>query len=150
MLRILICLLILTVSSTGCVYLAAGAVGYGVTKMVKPKKRQPKLTEMQRRSLEARELEGAREDVLWATVTVLQDRGYIVKTSDYQAGIIAAELQKPEYSEVGATIEEFTENRIKMRITITDKDGAVEDPKIFSKIFSDIQAEVFRRKNIRQ
>jgi hypothetical protein len=35
-----------------------------------------------------------------------------------------------------------------MRVTVTDKDGVVEDPKVFSKIFDDIQAEVFRRQNI--
>ena len=33
-------------------------------------------------------------------------------------------------------------------ITFTDKDGVVEDPKVFAKIFDDIQAEVFRRQNI--
>jgi hypothetical protein len=37
-----------------------------------------------------------------------------------------------------------------MRITITDKDGPIEDPKVFAKIFSDIQAEIFLRQNIRK
>lgn len=68
-------MLIIVFTSSGCVVLAAGAVGYGVTRMVKSKPRQPKLTEMQRRNLEVRELEGNKEDVLRATVTVLQDRG---------------------------------------------------------------------------
>jgi hypothetical protein len=151
MTRIYICLLILVVTSSGCVMLAAGAVGYGVTKMVsKSKPRVPHLTEMQRRNLEVKELEGEREDVLRAAVTVLQDRGFIIKTSDYLAGIIAAYVQKPQYFEVGATIEQFAEKRMKMRITITDKDGPVEDPKVFTKIFSDIQAEIFLRQNIRK
>jgi hypothetical protein len=145
--RLLISVIILCFASSGCIFLAAGAVGYGATKMITGK-RKPRLTEMQRRALEVKELEGTREDVLKATVTVLQDRGYIIKTSDYQAGIIAAEIQKPSCSEIGAAVEQFTETRIKMRVTVTDKDGVVEDPKVFSKIFDDIQAEVFRRQNI--
>ena len=59
-------------------------------------------------------------------------------------------LQEPQYLEVDATVEQFTEERIKMRITVTDKDGAVEEPKVFSKIFSDIQAEIFVRQNVRK
>lgn len=59
-------------------------------------------------------------------------------------------MQKPQYFEVGATIEQFTEQRIKMRITVADKDGAVEASKVFSKIFSDIQAEIFVRRNVRK
>jgi len=145
---LLIGVLISSFACSGCAALLIGAVGaggyYGIKKITR---RHPRLTEMQRRSLECREIEGKREDVLRATVTVFQDRGYSVKTSDYQGGIIAAQLEKPVL-DITATIEEFASERIKMRITIKDKDGVVEDEKVFAKLFEDIQAEVFRRINL--
>lgn len=46
-------------------------------------------------------------------------------------------------------VEEFTETRIKMRITMKDKDAVVENETVFMKLFDDIQTEVFRRVNMR-
>lgn len=141
----LIVLLVITFTCSGCAALLLGAGGYYAVKAIT--KRHPKLTEMQRRSLECKEIDGKREDVLRATVTVFQDRGYSVKSSDYQGGIITAEVEKP-FLDITAAIEEFTSERIKMRITMKDKDGIVEDAKVFAKLFEDIQAEVFRRANL--
>ena len=123
-------------------------VGGGVYAIKKANARKPKLNEMQRRVLETKEIEGTRENVLRATVTVIQDRGYTVQNSDYAGGIITASNDKP-YLQINATIEEFTESRIKMRITMKDKDCVVEDKTVFSKLFDDIQTEVFRRVNIK-
>lgn len=128
----------------GCAVLAIGGGIYAVKKIAK---RKPKLTELQRRALETKEVEGNREDVLRATVTVFQDRGYLVQSSDYEGGIITASNERP-YLQINASIEEFTESRIKMRITMKDKDGVIEDEQVFLKLFDDIQAEVFRRTNL--
>lgn len=119
-------------------------MGYGAVKMAK---RRPKLTEMQRRALECKEIEGVREDVLRATVTVFQDRGYSIQSSDYQGGIITARSEKP-ILQITSSVEEFTKERIKMRVTLKDQDGVIEDSKIYAKLFDDIQAEVFRRTNL--
>ena len=51
------------------------------------------LTPLQRRVMEAKELEGSYDDAFKATLAVLQDRQYNVKTSDYQGGIVYAESQ---------------------------------------------------------
>ncbi len=49
------------------------------------------LTPLQRRANECKRLEGSFDDAFKATLAVLQDRQYNIKTSDYQAGIIYAE-----------------------------------------------------------
>ncbi len=89
---------------------------------------------MQRRALECKEIEGIREDVLKSIVTVFQDRGYSVQSSDYQGGIITAGSEKP-FLQITASVEEFTKDRTKMRITMKDKDGVIEDAKVFAKLF---------------
>lgn len=144
---LLVVIVVLSLTCSGCVPLIAGGLIGAVVVKSTNGQRRPKLTELQRRSLECKEIEGRREDVLRATVTVFQDRGYSVKTSDYQGGIIAAQSEKP-FFDITTTIEEFTPDRIKMRVTIKDKDGVVEDGKVFVKLFEEIQAEVFRRTNL--
>ena len=105
----------------------------------------PELTPLQRRELECREIQGTREDVLRAVVSVFQDHGYSIRSSDYQGGIIAA---GKEDLQITVSVEEFTKDRIKLRITMKDKDGVIEDAKVFAKLFDEIQAEVFRRNNL--
>ena len=145
--KLLVLTLVLALCSSGCIFLlAGGAVGYGVAKM-SSSQRHSKLTEMQRRELESKEIEGTREDVLRSVVTVFQDRDYSIQTSDYQGGIIAAGSERP-FLKITASVEEFTKDRIKLRITIKDKGGVVEDAKVFAKLFDEIQAEVFRRNNL--
>lgn len=146
--KLLVLSVILALCSSGCIFLAAGAVGYGACKVTHAlTTRHPKLTEMQRRQLECKEIQGSREDVLRSVVSVFQDRDYSIQTSDYQGGIIAAGSEKP-FLHITASVEEFTKDRIKLRITMKDKDGVIEDAKAFSKLFDEIQAEVFRRANL--
>ena len=49
------------------------------------------LSDLQRRTLESRDLEGKYEDAFKATVQVLQDEGYIIKTADFESGVIQGE-----------------------------------------------------------
>jgi len=140
--------LILVFCSSGCIFLAAGVVGYGVVKVTNSMtKRRPHLTEMQRRDLACKEVEGTREDVLRSVVTVFQDRGYSIQSSDYRGGIIVAGSENP-FLQITTSVEEFTKDRIKLRITMKDKDGVIEDAKVFAKLFDEIRAEVFRRTNL--
>lgn len=140
---------IFSVLLTGCVPVLIGVAGYGAYRKLKKStvERRPKLTEMQRRVLECKELEGTREDVLRAVVTVFQDKGFTILTSDYEGGIISARLEKP-YRILTASIEEFTVDRIKMRISMKDQDGVIEDEQVFAHLFDDIQTEIFRRTNL--
>ncbi|MDP2939146.1 MAG: hypothetical protein Q8O13_03570 [Candidatus Omnitrophota bacterium] len=122
------------------------------------------LSTMQRRSIEAKELEGNFDDAFKATLQVLQDNGYIIKNTDYKAGVIQGETGEKQgfwtyYNhEVTATIEQFGENRVKERVTFVYKSGdgvwaakksnIIEDPKFLQKIYDDIQKEIFVRQNL--
>ncbi|MFH1875848.1 MAG: hypothetical protein ABH865_03050 [Candidatus Omnitrophota bacterium] len=142
--------LILSLTSSGCIPVLIGAAAVGTYQYTKKtSKRSSKLTEMQRRTIECKELEGTREDILRATITVFQDKGFSIQNSDYEGGIISAASEKPPLH-VTASIEEFTSNRIKMRITMNDEEGVIEDKKLYAKIFDDIQTEAFRRVNLKR
>jgi len=138
-------LIIFSLTFSGCIPLIiGGAVGVGVHELTK---RRPKLTEMQRRNLECKEIEGSREDTLRAVVTAFQDKSYSVQSSDYDGGIIIASSIKP-FFHITVSVEEFTSERTKIRITMKDRDGPIEDVKKFAELFDSIQAEVFRRTNL--
>jgi len=125
------------------------------------------LSNIQRRSIESKELEGSFEDGFRATMSVLQDRGYVIKHTDYDAGVIQAETMMRtnifggySYS-VTATIEQFGKNRLKERITfikkmITDMgqhgrtvdSTIIYDPALLQQVYDEIQKEIFMRQNL--
>ncbi|MCQ9205817.1 MAG: hypothetical protein NG737_05865 [Omnitrophica bacterium] len=125
------------------------------------------LSSLQRRSIEARDLQGKFDDTFKATLQVFQDYGYIIKNSDYQSGIIQGEtgikrnlLGTMTNFEITATIEQFGNNIVKERITLVKKiksnskygvyedSKIVNDPELFQKLYDDIQKEIFIRKNL--
>lgn len=143
----LVAIVIISLACSGCIpLLVGGLIGAGAVKVTNGQRRS-KLSEMQRRSIESKEIEGIREDVIRATITVFQDRGFVVQTSDYQAGIISGGTETP-FFQATVSVEGFTSDRTKIRITMKDKRGIIEDAKSYLKMFDDIQAEVFRRANL--
>lgn len=130
----------------------------------------PQLTSLQRRVIESKEFEGTFDDVFKSTIAVLQDKGYSVRTSDYNAGLICAETERgPCIPFKGAyqydamiNIEKFTDNRTKIRIAMkryifdlygrpfdppmsSVKPGSVQESEIYQDLYAEIQKEVFRR-----
>ncbi len=126
------------------------------------------LTSLQRRVMESKELEGSFDDAFKATIAVLQDKGYQIKTSDHNGGLIYAEsalTNVKDYwfgmgsyqSKATVNFEKFTENRTKIRISISTeilplpvdlgniKPGPVEDPQVYQELYAEIQKEMFRR-----
>jgi len=122
---------------------------------------------LQLRQIESKELEAKFEDVYRATMSVLQDAGYIIKNSDFQSGVIQAETGKKQdfmntehWTEVTATVEQFSKDIVKERITILEKEKQsqgwgggesshrVDKPEILQKLYADIKQEVFRRQNL--
>jgi hypothetical protein len=141
-------ILITSLLCSGCIpLLVGGAIGAGVVAATKNNQRKSKLTDMQRRAMEEKEIEGTKEDVIRATITIFQDKGLIVRTSDYQSGIITAGTDKP-FFQITASVEQFAPDRVKMRIIMKDEKGATDDPKPYVKMFSDIETEMFRRANL--
>jgi hypothetical protein len=121
------------------------------------------LSTLQRRSIEAKELVGNFDDAFKATLQVLQDYGYVIKTSDYQAGVIQGETGAKfnfwwgaEKRAVTTIVEQFGENRVKERITFVLKLGSygelrskiIEDPKFLQEIYDAIQKEIFVRQQL--
>jgi len=125
------------------------------------------LTDLQRRSIESKDLEGTVDNAFKATMAVLQDRGFVIKHTDSAAGVLQAEtgmkqgfLQEFNYA-VTATLEQFGDNNVKERITITknsvfqgaygsrsENSEIVDDPKMMQDIYEQIQKEIFIRKNL--
>jgi len=119
--------------------------------------------------MESKELEGSFDDAFKATIAVLQDKGYQIKTSDHDGGIIYAETGLTNVKDylfglgtyqTKATVnfEKFTEKRTKIRISISTeiyplpigdlgniKAGPVEDPQVYQDLYAEIQKEMFRR-----
>lgn len=122
----------------------------------------PSLTNLQRRSIEAKELDGSFDDAFKATLQVLQDRGYVIKSTDYKAGVIQGETGEKQgfwrfyNNEVSATMEQFGQNRVKARVIFISKssDGLskhsniIDDPKFLQEVYDAIQKEMFVRKNL--
>lgn len=127
----------------------------------------PQLSDLQRRSIEAKELEGTFDNAYKATLAVLQDKGFIIDHTDYNAGVIKAttgknfQLFRGNVSRnVSVTIEQFGENRVKERITFlenvsvssqygtNENSRIIDDPALLQEIYDAIQKEMFIRKNL--
>ena len=122
----------------------------------------PELSNLQRRSIESRDLEGNFDYAFKATLQVLQDRGYVIKNTDYKAGVIQGETGEKQVfwrfynNEASVTMEQFGEGRVKIRVTFISKssDGMskhsniIDDPKFLQEVYDAIQKEIFVRKNL--
>ena len=129
------------------------------------------LTALQMREMQCKDLEGSFDHAYKATLQVFQDYGFIINNSDYQAGVAqgatATKRHKNYFwnalmisSEATATIEQFSDNLVKERITLIDKTKSssqygthenskiVEDPAIYQRMYDDIQKEIFVRMNL--
>ncbi|MDO8675066.1 MAG: hypothetical protein Q7K71_02975 [Candidatus Omnitrophota bacterium] len=123
------------------------------------------LSNSQRRSIEAKELEGSFDNAFKATLQVLQDKGYVITHTDYKAGVIKGEtgwkrtnmFVTDKKQEASVTIEEWVENRVKERITFMlreneglglERSRIIEDQKFLQEIYDEIQKEIFVRQNL--
>jgi hypothetical protein len=131
---------------------------------------ESKLTDMQLRQFQAKDLQGSFSNSYKATLQVFQDYGYVIKNTDYNAGVIQGETgfkKDKNYFwngvmlniEVTATIEQFDPNTVKERISLVNRKKVlgyynyentekIEDPVQYQKIYDDIQKEIFIRENI--
>ena len=142
--------------SLWCVVLALLVTGCATTQ-----------TALQRRTYEMKDLEGSYDDALKATMQVLQDNGYIIKSSDHASGVIQAETGSKMVffkgmvnTEISVTLEQFGANVVKERISIIEKvknssqygtfenSKIIDDPALFQRLYEEIQKEMFIRKNL--
>ncbi|MDD4295129.1 MAG: hypothetical protein PHP69_06420 [Candidatus Omnitrophica bacterium] len=126
----------------GCVPLlvaGTGAVLYEVTDD------DSELDELRRRANELYEFQANREDVLDAVVSVFSDRGYVIKDSDYQMGMIAAADEKEDLYIV-ASVESVTQETTTIRMTMKVLDCVIGDKELLAKLADDIQTEILKKK----
>ncbi len=137
------------------------------------------LTAMQKRQITTKMMDGNYENIFKATVTVLQDNEYIIKDSKLDTGLITAEVNKEsdwltkalttsKYGgtsmagtkvEISAVVDKINTGNSEIRISIEEKvysnqGGTTSstqnlDPKVYAKLFGDIQVEIKRREALR-
>lgn len=135
----------------------------------------PQLSQMQIRQLTTRMIEGSYEDIYRATMTILQDQGYVIKNTDMNSGLIVADIDretsgtsqfmqalfvgnvydKNTVIEVSATVNKLSEDAQELRINIQETNysargtkqniNQIYDDDIYQKLFNDITLEVKRR-----
>jgi hypothetical protein len=138
----------------------------------------PKISPMQMRQFTTRNFEGGYEDVYRATMTVLQDQGYIIKNTDMQSGLIVASIDKETSKgsqvmqafwagyvwnkgtqiEVSATLNKLNDSQTEIRMIIQEISYSqyngknsiktIEDPKVYDGLLNDVLIEVKRREAI--
>ena len=141
-----------------------------------PSAQEATLLAQQRRSIESKLLQGEYEDAFRATLSVLQDYGYVIETAEFDGGLIFAHTGTQGASQndenenkktatmskdnITAVLEPYGAGRVKARITImrhleqmTNKgtiarDIRINNPQVIQRLFADIQKEIFIRQNL--
>lgn len=135
----------------------------------------PQLSQMQIRQLTTKMIEGSYENVFRATMTILQDQGYVIKNTDMNSGLIVANIDretsggsqfmqalflgritdKNTVIEVSATVNKLNEENQELRLNLQETNysgsGAkqnikqIYDEKVYQDLFNQITLEVKRR-----
>lgn len=138
----------------------------------------PQISPMQMRQFTSRNVEGNYEDVFRATMTVLQDQGYIIKNTDMASGLIVAQVDRETSTgsqfmqvvwagyvwdkgtvvEVSATVNKLSAMAAEIRMNIQEVNygqynnkntiKTITDPGVYDSILNDIVVEVRRREAV--
>ncbi|HKI79366.1 MAG TPA: hypothetical protein VKA26_12550 [Ignavibacteriaceae bacterium] len=138
----------------------------------------PQLSQMQKRQMTTKMIEGSYEDAFRATMTILQDQGYVIKQTDMNSGLIVANVDRESSKgsqflsalftgavshkntiiEVSATINKLNETSQEIRLNIQETEysgnggktdiNQIYDPKVYENLFNQIVLEVKRREAI--
>ena len=140
---------------------------------------ETKLSPMQKRHITSRVYDSDYETVYRATLTVLQDQGYIIKNTDMNSGLIVATVDRESSGlsqflqelftehihdkgtliEISCMADKISENSTELRINIQETKYAsggfkkdvdrIYDEEVYQQIFNEIAVEVKRREAIR-
>lgn len=137
--------------------------------------REPKVVSsgLEQQQYQAQEFEAPKRVAFAATMSVLQDAGYIIGSADFDTGFITAKAPtnskfdfwygaKNIGAEVSAFIEEFGTKKSRIRITFVNRtqrksawnpyqdviiEKGVQDPDVYKKVFDKIGEAIFIRQN---
>ena len=126
----------------------------------------PPQTALELQSIQQRDFEAPKELTFAATVSVLQDLGYIVESADGATGFITAKgaagkvsFRTDSQSQVTAFVESYGEARTRVRLNfvvanakqslytgrVRADDGPISDPTVYEHTFDKIGEAVFVR-----
>lgn len=138
----------------------------------------PQLSPMQKRQITTRLIEGGYENSFRATLTVLQDQGYVIKNTDMNSGLIVANIDKETSKlsqffqaigtgeiydkgtvvEVSVMVNKIAETQTEIRVNIQETrysaSGGKQNIKqiwdldVYKRIFDEVVVEVKRREAI--
>lgn len=133
------------------------------------------LSPMQKRQITTKTLEGSYDDVYRATMTMLQDQGYVIKNTDMDSGLIVANIDKETtksnqffqalfvgtiydkgtFIEVTVTINKISETLQELRMNIQETNynqfggktniKQIYEAEIYYSLFNEVSVEVKRR-----
>ncbi len=135
------------------------------------------LTDLQIREMQSKELKGSFDDAYKANLQVLQDYGYVIKSTDKESGVIQGETAFRKHkkyfwngllinNEATATLEQFGDNTVKERLCLVRKEKkrstnalsmttifvedatTIVDKDLYQKMYDEIQKEMFIRQNL--
>lgn len=135
----------------------------------------PQMSQMQIREITTKEIQADYKSTFKATMSILQDEGYIVQNTDFDSGLIVATIERSKKVGIGttflfgvtsrmstvkvsATLSEINKNTTKLRMNIQNKNttnrqyrkdeyaAKILDKKIYDKLFNLIKVEAERIK----
>lgn len=127
-------------------------------------------TPLELQAIQAKEFETTKKIAFAATLSVLQDLGYITDSASFETGLITAKSpMKNQFKpfvgkvmmviKVTAFIEEISPGRTKIRINFLDsryvqnsygrqeEERAIEEAEMYQSFYSKVQQAIFVRKN---
>ena len=136
----------------------------------------PKVSQSQRelQAYQSKEFEASKRQLFDATLSVLQDSGFIIRSADYETGFLTGKGTSDsrfhlwwgtmnKSVEMTAFIEQRTSSMARVRINIISTDQrksawnpaqdvidqeGIRDPKVYQELFEKIDQSIFIRKNL--
>ncbi len=152
-----------------CTVLFFGIVASSCT--VPPKIKQ---SQMQIQAYQSHEFEATKRIAFDATMSILQDAGFIIESADFETGFITGKgttQSRPdlwwgamnEHVKVTAFIEQRTSSLARVRLNLVESsqrksvwnlaqdvinEAGVRDPKVYQQLFEEIGQAIFVKKNL--
>lgn len=132
----------------------------------------PPKSALELQAIQSKEFETSKKIAFAATLSVLQDSGYIISAANFDTGFISSSSpikqhdpffgdRQMHHVKASAFIEEVVPNHTKVRVNIVDsletssdkgekggEETPIETPEMYQDIFAKIQQGIFVRKNL--
>ena len=140
--NLLIIVIFLSFTCSGCAAILVGAVAVGGYKLVKKGLSGPsKLTEAEREQTECRNISTTKDKIFETITKIFEGNDFFIQSSNYDDGEIIASSEELSWK-ITALIEEPEGSEVMLRIIVKDNDGIVENKRVYDGLFADIQEDL--------